>query len=86
MAFRGNRNGIFGTRRNRRIRHWNGWLRSSSSPGCESHIIGVRTSPAVNGLTVMAFWVIFVAGFSPIPYKVFTIAAGVAALNPMLFL
>ena len=26
-------------------------------------------------------WVIFVAGFSPIPYKVFTIAAGVAALN-----
>lgn len=25
--------------------------------------------------------VIFVAGFSPIPYKVFTIAAGVAALN-----
>jgi membrane protein YqaA with SNARE-associated domain len=27
------------------------------------------------------FWVIFVAGFSPIPYKVFTIAAGVAALN-----
>jgi membrane protein YqaA with SNARE-associated domain len=27
------------------------------------------------------FWVIFVAGFSPIPFKVFTIAAGVAALN-----
>lgn len=26
-------------------------------------------------------WVVFVAGFSPIPYKVFTIAAGVAALN-----
>lgn len=26
-------------------------------------------------------WVIFVAGFSPIPFKVFTIAAGVAALN-----
>jgi membrane protein YqaA with SNARE-associated domain len=25
--------------------------------------------------------VVFVAGFSPIPYKVFTIAAGVAALN-----
>ncbi len=30
-------------------------------------------------------WVIFVAGFSPIPYKVFTIAAGVAALNIPLF-
>lgn len=26
-------------------------------------------------------WVVFVAGFSPIPYKVFTLAAGVAALN-----
>ena len=26
-------------------------------------------------------WVVFIAGFSPIPYKVFTIAAGVAALN-----
>lgn len=30
-------------------------------------------------------WIIFVAGFSPIPYKVFTIAAGVAALNLPLF-
>ncbi len=26
-------------------------------------------------------WAIFVAGFSPIPYKVFTIAAGVALIN-----
>ena len=26
-------------------------------------------------------WIVFVAGFSPIPYKVFTIAAGVAILN-----
>jgi membrane protein YqaA with SNARE-associated domain len=26
-------------------------------------------------------WVVFVAGFSPIPYKVFTIAAGVAVLS-----
>ena len=26
-------------------------------------------------------WAIFIAGFSPIPYKVFTIAAGVAALT-----
>ena len=32
-------------------------------------------------------WVIFIAGFSPIPYKVFTIAAGVAVLNlPAFFL
>ncbi|MDX1517945.1 MAG: YqaA family protein [Woeseiaceae bacterium] len=26
-------------------------------------------------------WAVFIAGFSPIPYKVFTIAAGVAALS-----
>lgn len=26
------------------------------------------------------FWVVFLAGFSPIPYKVFTIGAGVAAM------
>lgn len=26
-------------------------------------------------------WVVFVAGFSPIPYKVFTIGAGAAAMN-----
>lgn len=26
------------------------------------------------------FWAVFVAGFSPIPYKVFTIAAGVASM------
>jgi len=31
-------------------------------------------------------WVIFVAGFSPIPYKVFTIAAGAAVLNFPVFI
>lgn len=31
-------------------------------------------------------WIVFVAGFSPIPYKVFTIAAGVAVLNFPAFL
>ncbi len=32
-------------------------------------------------------WVVIVAGFSPIPYKVFTIAAGVVALNlPVFFI
>ena len=28
-----------------------------------------------------AFWAVFVAGFTPIPYKVFAIAAGVANIN-----
>ena len=32
------------------------------------------------------FWIVFVAGFSPIPYKVFTIAAGVLAMTLPLFL
>ena len=31
-------------------------------------------------------WVIFVAGFSPLPYKVFTIAAGVAVMNLPVFI
>jgi membrane protein YqaA with SNARE-associated domain len=32
------------------------------------------------------FWVIFTAGFTPIPYKVFTISAGVFDLNILMFL
>jgi membrane protein YqaA with SNARE-associated domain len=32
------------------------------------------------------FWVVFAAGFTPIPYKVFTIAAGVAAISLPTFL
>jgi membrane protein YqaA with SNARE-associated domain len=31
------------------------------------------------------FWAILIAGFSPIPYKVFTIAAGSLAMNLPLF-
>ena len=31
-------------------------------------------------------WIILAAGFTPIPYKVFTIASGIAALNPLLFI
>lgn len=32
------------------------------------------------------FWVVFVAGFTPIPYKIFTIGAGVFQVNFPLFL
>ena len=32
-----------------------------------------------------AFWAIFTAAFTPIPYKIFTIAAGVANLNLFIF-
>ena len=31
-------------------------------------------------------WIILIAGFTPIPYKVFTIASGIAALNLPLFI
>jgi len=31
------------------------------------------------------FWVIFTAGFTPIPYKVFTVTAGVFDLNLIMF-
>ena len=32
------------------------------------------------------FWIIFAAGFTPIPYKIFTIAAGVFAVNFPVFM
>ncbi len=32
------------------------------------------------------FWIIFAAGFTPIPYKIFTIAAGVFDLNFVVFM
>ncbi len=32
------------------------------------------------------FWAVFVAGFSPVPYKVFTIAAGSMVMNPLAFI
>lgn len=47
-----------------------GWLRASSYWGAYEQ--------AVAWFDAWGFWAIFVAGFSPIPYKVFTIAAGVA--------
>lgn len=35
-----------------------------------------RYQQAVNWFTEHGFWVVFIAGFSPIPYKVFTVSAG----------
>jgi membrane protein YqaA with SNARE-associated domain len=32
------------------------------------------------------FWIVFVAGFTPIPYKVFTVAAGAAGIGMLPFL
>ena len=33
-----------------------------------------------------AFWAVFISGFTPIPYKVFTIAAGVCKISFIIFL
>ena len=35
-----------------------------------------RYEQAVSWFTTYGFWVVFIAGFSPIPYKVFTVSAG----------
>ena len=35
---------------------------------------------AVNWFDAWGFWAVFIAGFSPIPYKVFTIAAGAMSM------
>ncbi len=49
------------------------WLR-------ESHYWGAYEMSR-NWFDEYGVWIVFVAGFSPIPYKVFTIAAGAAVLN-----
>ena len=49
------------------------WLR-------ETHYWGAYETSR-NWFDEYGVWIVFVAGFSPIPYKVFTIAAGVAVLN-----
>ncbi len=40
---------------------------------------------AVEWFAVWGFWAVFLAGFSPIPYKVFTIGAGAVAMALPLF-
>jgi membrane protein YqaA with SNARE-associated domain len=49
------------------------WLRSS---GSYDSYLRVR-----EWFSVWGVWAVFVAGFSPIPYKLFTIAAGATLLN-----
>jgi len=54
------------------------WLRDSSYWGAYE--------ASRNWFESYGVWAVFVAGFSPIPYKIFTIAAGVVALNPIGFI
>jgi len=44
-----------------------------------SHYAGAFTN-AVNAFDTWGFWYILLAGFTPIPYKVFTISAGVVGM------
>ncbi|MBK1733958.1 hypothetical protein CKO15_01405 [Halorhodospira abdelmalekii] len=41
---------------------------------------------AVTWFQTWGFWIVLVAGFSPIPYKVFTIAAGATGVGLILFI
>ncbi len=50
-----------------------------------SHYAGTFTS-AVNAFETWGFWYILLAGFTPIPYKVFTISAGVVGMPWLAFI
>ena len=49
-----------------------------------SHYSGAFTN-AVNAFETYGFWYILLAGFTPIPYKVFTISAGVVGMPFLAF-
>lgn len=55
----------------------------------EDWLMGSRWAPAfeqaVTAFDVHGFWYILLAGFTPIPYKVFTISAGVVGMPPWSF-
>jgi len=63
-----------------------GWL---AIDWIEPHIrkwgYGESFDIAQNWFAVWGFAAVLIAGFSPIPYKVFTIAAGALSMNPLLF-
>lgn len=51
-------------------------------PGFTEHLF----NQVMTNFHLYGFWYVFAAGFTPIPYKVFTIASGVFKLNFFLFL
>jgi len=55
-----------------------GWLLQSAWAGAFQR--------AVDSFEQYGFWYILLAGFTPIPYKVFTISAGVVGMPPLPFL
>ena len=55
-------------------------------PLIESYGYADSFEQAIYWFQTWGFWAIFIAGFSPIPYKIFTIAGGVMTMSFPLFL
>lgn len=62
------------------------WLIEAILPMLESvgYITAYNTATA--WFESYGFWAVFTAGFTPIPFKVFTIAAGAAGMNLLVFI
>lgn len=53
---------------------------------CYEHVFSVEKFNEVKGLyDKWDFWVVFTAGFTPIPYKLFTISGGLFSINLPMF-
>ncbi|ANJ67856.1 hypothetical protein A9404_11115 [Halothiobacillus diazotrophicus] len=62
-----------------------GWLAIDAlTPYLVKWGYGPALQAAHNAFDQWGFWAVLVAGFSPIPYKVFTITAGALTMNPAL--
>ncbi len=61
------------------------WAIEAIMPWLESSKYAAAFEQAREWFSRWGFWAVLVAGFSPIPYKVFTIAAGAMTMNPLGF-
>jgi len=61
------------------------WAIEAIMPWLESSKYAGAFAQARDWFDRWGFWAVLVAGFSPIPYKVFTIAAGAMTMNPLGF-
>ena len=56
-------------------------------PACIPYLFSQTSFDKVKGLYEQYdFWIVFIAAFTPIPYKVITITAGVCGINMVMFL